>query len=146
LDCWGRTGPAKGLLAKAQFEALSDKFVDTQWMTDQVDLWRADITKASEANALDADQARLCLDAIDSLGTLLADVNEEAYGAGLGGDMLDFASLDVSREREGPNTPFQITFPQVLLRGSIGCTAAFAISIVKERASGTFDRLRIGPI
>jgi len=48
--------------------------------------------------------------------------------------------MDVSREYEGPITPFQITFPQVLLWGFLMCTATFAISIVKERTNGTFDR------
>ena len=140
------SGYLQGLLVKAQFEALSDQFIDTQWMKDQIDLWRADITKASDANDLDTDQAKLYLDVIDSFDTLLADVNEGDFRAGFGGDMLNFAKLDVSREREGPMIPFQITFPQVLLWGFIGCTATFAISIVKERTSGTFDRLRIGPI
>ena len=54
--------------------------------------------------------------------------------------------MDVNREYEGPVTGFQITFPQAMLWGILGCTATFAISIVKERTHGTFARLRIGPI
>lgn len=140
------SGYLQGLLVKAQFEALSDKFIDTQWMKDQVGLWRDDIQKAGDANDLDEEQAKIYLDVIDSLGTLLTDVNQEDYRAGFDGEMLSFAKLDVSRERERPVAPFQITFPQVLLWGFMGCTATFAISIVKERTGGTFDRLRIGPI
>jgi ABC-2 type transport system permease protein len=140
------SGYLQGLLVKAQFEALSDKFVDTQWMKDQIGLWRDDIERASDLNALDAEQAKLYLDLFDSFDTLITDVNQEDFRADFGGEMLSFAKLDVSREYEGPVAPFQITFPQVLLWGFMGCTATFAISIVKERTSGTFDRLRIGPI
>ena len=140
------SGYLQGLLVKAQFEALSDKFIDTQWMKDQTNLWRDEIEKAEDANDLEEDQAKLYLDVIGSLDTLLTDINEEDFRVGFDGDLLSFAQMDVSREREGPIAPFQITFPQVLLWGFIGCTATFAISIVKERTSGTFDRLRIGPI
>jgi ABC-2 type transport system permease protein len=137
------SGYLQGLLAKAQFEALGNKFADRQWMKNQTKLWRSDI---EEANDLEADQAKLFLDFFDSFDTLLNDVNEENFEAGLDGEILNFAQLDVSREREGPIAPFQITFPQVLLWGFLGCTATFAISIVKERTGGTYDRLRIGPI
>ncbi|MBN2314654.1 MAG: ABC transporter permease [Sedimentisphaerales bacterium] len=140
------SGYLQGLLVKAQFEALSNKFTDTKWMKGQIDLWRDDINKAGDANGLDTDQAKLYLDVIDSLDTLMTDVNQADFQDGFDGDMLSFAKLDVNREREGPIAPFQITFPQVLLWGFMGCTATFAISIVKERTSGTFDRLRIGPI
>ena len=137
------SGYLQGLLAKAQFEALGDKFIDREWMKGQISLWRDDV---EGANDLDAEQAKLYLDFMDSFDTLLKDVNEDDLRAGFDGEMLNFAKLDVSREREGPIAPFQITFPQVLLWGFMGCTATFAISIVKERTGGTFDRLRIGPI
>jgi len=137
------SGYLQGLLAKAQFEALGDKFVDQGWMRNQTKLWRNDI---EEANDLDAEQAKLYLDFIDSFDTLLRDANEEDFQAGFEGDIFNFAKLDVSREYEGPVAPFQITFAQVLLWGFMGCTATFAISIVKERSGGTFERLRVGPI
>ncbi|MFC1634078.1 ABC transporter permease [Planctomycetota bacterium] len=140
------SGYLQGLLVKAQFEALSDKFTDPKWLKDQTDIWRDEIERAGEINALDAEQAKLYLDLFDSFDTLITDVNQEYFQAGFDGEMLSFAKLDVSREREGPVAPFQIIFPQVLLWGFMGCTATFAISIVKERTSGTFDRLRIGPI
>jgi len=136
-------GYLQGLLAKAQFEALGEKFIDRQWMKDQINLWRRELENATD---LDAGQADLYLGFIDSFDTLLTDVNDENFGAGFDGDILNFAKLDVSREYEGPVTAFQITFPQAMLWGILGCTATFAISIVKERTNGTFDRLRIGPL
>ncbi|MHC4325013.1 MAG: ABC transporter permease [Planctomycetota bacterium] len=137
------SGYLQGLLAKAQFEALSEKFADREWMREQTTLWREEIENAS---GLDTEQADLFLGLIDSLDTMLTDINEENFGAGFDGDILNFAKLDVSREYEGPTTAFQVIFPQSLIWGILGCTATFAVSIVKERTDGTFNRLRIGPL
>lgn len=53
---------------------------------------------------------------------------------------------DVFREQSGPRTSWEITFPQALLWALIGCSAAFAITIVNERTKGTLTRLRMAPI
>ena len=137
------SGYLQGLLAKAQFEALSGNFKDRKWMKDQVSVWRGEIEKAADLNF---DQADLYLKFFDSLDKLVTDANDESFGRGFDGDILNFAKMDVNREYEGPLTAFQITFPQAMLWGILGCTATFAISIVKERTNGTFARLRIGPI
>jgi ABC-2 type transport system permease protein len=133
----------QGLLAKAQFEAMGEKFNDRKWMRNQISLWRDEV---KEDNEPDSQKAKLYSNFFDSFDTLLKDVNEKDYKSGFSGEMLNFAKLDVSREYKGPITPFQITFPQALLWGVLGCTATFAISIVKERTHGTFERLRVGPI
>ncbi len=137
------SGYLQGLLAKAQFEALGEKFIDRGWMRDQIKLWRDDV---EDANELDSKQVDLYLSFFDSFDNLLKDVNEEDFKAGFDGDMLNFAKSDVNREYEGPAASFQITFPQAMLWGILGCTITFAISIVKERTNGTFDRLRVGPL
>ncbi|MDD5063821.1 MAG: ABC transporter permease [Phycisphaerae bacterium] len=131
----------QGLLAKAQFEALGEKSTDRNWMRSQIGLWRDDVKDVN-----DAKQATLYSNFFDSFDTLLKDVNEKDYKSGFGGEMLNFAKLDVNREHEGPTASFQITFPQCLLWGILMCTSTFAISIVKERTNGTFERLRVGPI
>jgi ABC-2 type transport system permease protein len=136
-------GYLQGLLAKAQFEALGKKFTDRKWMKNQINLWRGEV---KDANELGTEQAKLYLNFFDSFDTLLKDVNDKNLNAGFKGDILNFSKLDVKKEYNGPITPFQITFPQALLWGILGCTATFAISIVKERTHGTFERLRVGPI
>lgn len=137
------SGYLQGLLAKAQFEALGDKFVDQEWLRGQVKLWRDEL---ENSNSLESEQAKLYLNFFDSFDTLLKDSNDVGFGAGFEGDMINFTKLDVNREYEGPIAPFQITFPQVLLWGFLMCTSTFAVSIVKERTNGTFDRLRVGPL
>lgn len=136
-------GYLQGLLAKAQFEALGDKFTDRNWMRQQITLWKDEV---EDDDNVDAKQAKLLFNFFDAYDTLLKDVNERDYNSAFEGEILNFNKLDVNREYNGPITGFQITFPQALLWGILGCTATFAISIVQERTKGTFDRLRVGPV
>jgi ABC-2 type transport system permease protein len=136
-------GYLQGLIAKAQFKALGDKFNDRKWMRNQIGSWRNEV---KDSNTLDAGQAKLYLSFFDAFDTLVKDANEKNFNRGFKGDLLNFAKLDVSREYHGPATAFQITFPQAMLWGILMCTTTFAISIVKERTHGTFERLRVGPI
>jgi ABC-2 type transport system permease protein len=137
------SGYLQGLLVKAQFEALSGNFTDKNWMKDQVKQWRGEI---EDANDIDAKDTRLFLDLFDSFDTLFDDINDQDLKMGFNGDIFNFSQTDISRESDGPLTSFQITFPQAMLWGILGCAATFAISIVKERAGGTYQRLLIGPI
>ena len=136
-------GYLQGLIAKAQFEALNEKLTDRNWMRRQVALWKDDV---EEDDNVGAKQAKLLFNFFDAYDTLLKDVNDKEYNSAFDGDILNFDKLDVNREYEGPMTSFQITFPQCLIWGILMCTFTFAVSIVKERTHGTFERLRVGPI
>jgi ABC-2 type transport system permease protein len=59
---------------------------------------------------------------------------------------LKVIARDVRRERTGPNNPFEITFPQGVIWGLIGCAMSFGISLVTERTHGTLVRLRMAPL
>jgi ABC-2 type transport system permease protein len=135
------SGYLQGLLAKAQFEALSDRFSDVKLFREQIDKWRSDI-----AGVLDIEENALYTKFFDSLENLIEDVNDGGFNAGFGDGLMNVAQVDVEREREGPITAYQIIYPQAMIWGILGCAASFAVSIVKERTDGTFARLRIGPI
>jgi ABC-2 type transport system permease protein len=45
-----------------------------------------------------------------------------------------------------PRTAFEFSFPSGMAWGLIGCVATFALSMVRERQSGTFLRLRAAPL
>ncbi len=137
------SGYLQGLLAKAQFETLGNQSVDKKWMRDQIKLLRNDVQTDDK---LSSAQAKLYLDFFDSFDTLVKDANDGTFGGGFKGDLLKFSKIDVNREHEGPITPFQTTFSQAMLWGMLTCTVTFSISIVKERTSGTFERLRISPL
>jgi ABC-2 type transport system permease protein len=133
----------QGLLARARFEAIAKKFTDRDWMRNQVEDWRKEVAGANDLGAADT---KLLLSFFDAYDSLLKDVNDEHFQMAFDGDMMNFATMDVSREQKGPVTPFQITFPQAMIWGILGCAATFAISIVQERSRGTFERLRLGPV
>lgn len=133
----------QGLLAKAQFEVMAKRFCDRNWMRSQMGTWRGEIKRASGSLGADTSVYLRFFDAMDGF---LTDVNDQTYKGGLGNGILNVAKLDVQREYNGPRTPFQITFPQAILWAILGCVATFAISIVRERTTGTFQRLRVGPI
>ena len=136
-------GYLQGLLAKAQFQALGDRFVDPNWTRKQMDTWRSEVAAAGD---LGDTQAAVFTKFFDAFDTFLDDVDPNEYRSGFGDGTLNFATVDVQREYEGPRTPFQITFPQAIIWGILGCSATFAISIVQERTKGTYQRLRIGPL
>jgi ABC-2 type transport system permease protein len=49
-------------------------------------------------------------------------------------------------ERAGPASAFDVTFPQGMIWGVIGCSLGFALSLVQERTRGTLTRLRSAPL
>ncbi len=135
----------RGLLAQAQFETVSERFGDRDWMRSQMQSWRSDM---SDASGLGSGQARVFLNFFDAMDTFFQDVNDQAYTSGLDGGMVNIGTLDVYKEQAGtqPKEGFQITFPQTILWGILMSAICFAVSIVKERLSGTYARLCIGPI
>jgi ABC-2 type transport system permease protein len=81
---------------------------------------------------------------------------QEAMGAsGMGGgvkiepvhiDAVEVSAKADADARPRPATNWEITFPSSILWGLIGCAAMFALSLVRERHSGTFYRLKTAPI
>jgi ABC-2 type transport system permease protein len=59
---------------------------------------------------------------------------------------LKISKTDVVRVWEGPRNTFDITFPQGVIWGLIGCVMTFGISLVVERTHGTLVRLRMAPL
>jgi ABC-2 type transport system permease protein len=83
------------------------------------------------------------------LGELKMFMNAGAAGAaGATGawEPLKISKTDVARVWEGPRNTFDITFPQGVIWGLIGCVMTFGISLVIERTHGTLVRLRMAPL
>ena len=86
------------------------------------------------------------------LGELKSFVGSPAAQSGRGGSgggqwqPLKVTSAPVVRERRGPANSFEVTFPQGVLWGLIGCVMSFGLSLVAERTRGTFVRLKMAPL
>jgi ABC-2 type transport system permease protein len=83
------------------------------------------------------------------LGELKAFVNTpQPQGPGQQGQWqpLTVVPKAVAREQRGPENAFDVTFPQGVIWGLIGCMMTFGISLVTERTHGTLVRLRMAPL
>ncbi len=76
--------------------------------------------------------------------------NQSAQQAGTGSQAawkpIDIENKAITIQRSGPLNPFEVTFPQGVLWGIIGCVMTFGIGIVSERTHGTLLRLQVAPI
>ena len=84
----------------------------------------------------------------ENLGRFLGDLERFLEGPGAG----DFAGFRSARIRQfpivsgsRPMSGFDIAMPSAMLWGLIACASTFAITLVRERTSGTLLRLRISP-
>jgi ABC-2 type transport system permease protein len=59
---------------------------------------------------------------------------------------IHITNLPIEREQRGPKNSYEVSFPQGVMWGVIGCTLSFAISFVLERTKGTMIRLRAAPL
>jgi ABC-2 type transport system permease protein len=58
---------------------------------------------------------------------------------------LEIEVSSIERHREGPVNGYQITFPQGMQWGILGCMMSFAVSLAVERSAGTLTRLLMSP-
>ena len=79
-------------------------------------------------------------------GTAILTRFSRGGGGGEPWQPIKITSTAVSRERRGPENAFDVTFPQGIVWGLIGCVMTFGISLVTERTHGTLVRLRMAPL
>jgi ABC-2 type transport system permease protein len=53
---------------------------------------------------------------------------------------------EVAAQQDGPQSSYQLSFPQGVVWGLMGCVTAFGASLANERARGTLMRLSCAPI
>ena len=135
-------GMIEGLLMKHAAADMQKMFSDTTTSTRMVDKALEAIAQAPTAD--NAPVQRF-------LGELKSFVNTppgQTQVAGARGEWqpLKVVSKDVAREKRGPENAFDVTFPQGVIWGLIGCVMTFGISLVTERTHGTLVRLRMAPL
>ncbi len=139
------SGMIEGLLTKYAME-------DMQRLFSQPDASRKTIGDAlSDINKTPDDASRLAPLAhfLGELQTFIGTPIPQTPGGQSARDWqpLQIVKTSVARdERPGPANAFQVTFPQGIVWGIIGCVMSFAISLVTERVRGTFVRLQTAPL
>ncbi|NLX24920.1 MAG: ABC transporter permease [Lentisphaerae bacterium] len=137
-------GFLQGMIVQSLFEVMQSQFTNLDRVREQLDLWRDDVRSSSDP---DFESTTLLL-FFDALELMLKDVNElDTNGSESVMKLnLEIPRVEINRERQGPTNSFQITFPQAILWGILGCAATFAVSLVRERTVGTMQRLLTCPL
>ena len=121
--------------------------------------------KAKDDKSLNPINRQLLLGFLGSLDTMFESVEdlqtnqqgdeEEQVMSQPGFDFANITEIDITRQvdpksREGQlkklTSQWDISFPQAMLWGILGCIAGFAGSIAREQTTGTMTRLQVAPI
>ncbi len=142
-------GFLQGILMEATFGALQQRILDPEVLRGDLAEARAEV---AESTGLPAGQKLVLQGFLGALDVFVAQFDMQQIGGpgadGEGGGMAaPFTVVDVTRQREDqPRSTFDVTFPQALVWGLMSVALGFAITLVRERSSGTLARLRIAPI
>lgn len=135
-------GMLEGLLMKHAATDMQKMFTDSQASTAMVDKALGDLKQAPP------DQVAPVERFLGELKTFMGTPQSQGPPGSPQGEWqpLKITKKDVARVYEGPRNPFDITFPQGVIWGLIGCAMSFGISLVTERTHGTLVRLRMAPL
>lgn len=164
-------GMLQGLIMEASFKSLRSQFGSPDKMRAQVQKGRDEIRAADDLNPAQKLIFDSFMGALDNfLGGMDPDLYAQGpFGAGTSttqqnGDAgsdpappassssmgnIEFVDVAARVDEAGkawPKSSFEVSFPQSILWGVLGCAAGFAISLVVERTRGTLLRLRLAPI
>ncbi len=138
-------GMIEGLLMKHAAADMQKMFNDPAASAAMADKALAEITQSS-GGAQTAPVERFLGELKTFVGAAAAGPAAAGAGGSAGWQPLKITARDVVRERRGPSNAFEITFPQGVIWGLIGCMMTFGISLVTERTHGTLVRLRMAPL
>ncbi len=140
----GESAMLNGLLFQQAAANMQRMFTDLTASRERVDKALAEVKKMPDTDANKAALNRY----LPELGRFLG--ANTANGAGRSGmsgwQPLQTVTMNTAVEWEGPRNSFDITFPQGILWGIIGCVMTFGIGIVTERTRGTMVRLQMSPL
>jgi ABC-2 type transport system permease protein len=149
-------GLLQGILMEQAFKGLEGRFRDTRSFLPEVRAWR-DSLAAPAARRPELDYLRRWTGELElflgrqAVAESLAQARPDT-GAGrrdgflAGWEPLRVTPRELRAVREGPQSSFEVSFPQGLLWGVISVAASFGISLVVERKEGTLRRLRAAPL
>ena len=135
-------GMIEGLLMKHAAGDMQKMFTDSKASSAMVDKALGDMKQAPP------DEVAPVQRFLGELKTFMGTPQSQGPPGSAQGEWqpLKITKKDVARVWDGPRNPFDITFPQGVIWGLIGCAMSFGISLVTERTHGTLVRLRMAPL
>jgi ABC-2 type transport system permease protein len=137
------TGMLEGLLFQQAAENMQRVFSDRAVATDMVHKALAEVRRLPETSEDRAPLNRFLTELeqfVDRPSSPQSGTSQAAW------QPLEVVTKDTRRQHEGPRNSFDVTFPQGILWGIIGCVMSFGIGIVTERTHGTMVRLQMSPL
>lgn len=137
-------GYLQGIIMKLMFASFQRRMMDSQMMIRDTEKALAGIENST---GLSDEQRSTLTGLFTSLGDFFKNADSTILnGAHMGMGEIEVESVERATTKKYPRSAYDVSFPQAIIWGLIGCAAAFAISIVQERTTGTFLRLRLAPI
>ncbi len=138
-------GMLEGTLVKYAAERLTDLFADPSKSISSLEQSREEVLKSPNMAPSDREKVSSYLGDLSAVLSRApqAQAGDKSFG---GFQPLKIQNADVHVQWEGPRRSYDVTFPQGVMWGILGCAAAFGISLVTERTRGTLVRLRMAPI
>jgi len=137
------SGYLQGMITEAWFKQMKSKMTDRQQSRDWINSGLQSIETDTTIAPGQWDVLKNLLSSYDDFLTTF-DSNEVTENSPFG--KANIKLVEVTVEKSGPRSAFEITFPQALIWALLGCTLTFALSIVTERQRGTYLRLRMAPV
>ena len=153
-------GMIQGFVMEAMGSLVGERFRQPKQCKPLIEDAKKQLDSDNEVNPL---TRRLMSNYFQSLETLMdsmagiqvAEDSELSLKTGGNFQFADIQSLDISREID-PNSQagqlqklrsrWDISFPQAMMWGVLGCVAGFSISVARERTLGTMVRLEVAPL
>ena len=153
-------GMIQGFVMEAMGSLVGERFRQPKQFKPLIEDAKKQLDSDYEVNPL---TRRLMSNYFQSLETLMdsmagiqvAEDSELSLKTGGNFQFADIQSLDISREID-PNrqagqlqklrSRWDISFPQAMMWGVLGCVAGFSISVARERTLGTMVRLQVAPL
>jgi ABC-2 type transport system permease protein len=140
-------GMIQGVLAATVFRGMQDLFSNPELMIERSQAWTAELRNSPN---LDPGTRRVLEGFFTQLESFMKAIPKDTDGptgiANASWEPFRIESVPIVRKRIGPKNPYEVSFPQGIIWGVMGCAAGFGISLVTERTRGTLIRLRISPV
>ena len=155
-------GMMQGFVMEAIGSLAGERFQNPDQMRASINDAREQVRNAEDINVVNQQLLLGFFGTVDSLFESMEDIQERAENDDEvnspmqgGFQFANIESLDISRKvepgsREAQikklNSRWDISFPQAMMWGIMGCVSGFSISLVREKSLGTMTRLQVAPV
>lgn len=145
------TGLLQGRLMEQSFALMAKSFMQPERLKKQLHQARDMIAKSKD---IDLNRKLMFGTLFQNVETFVNDASKpDAEGkTAVGGDAMagfspmQFELKDLRRQRKMPTNAYEVSLPQGIVWGLMGCVTAFVSTLARDRQRGTLVRLRSAPV